>query len=139
MKAQEAGIHVARIFLAVTRREGLRASHLIVTEPLPGVSAAHILRRLNHEPELRDEFMRTLGAYVASLHEKGFWHAHLHCKHIFFTRAAEPMLIDLERSRVDSRLSQTARDRNLRQMEKSFARELDDPDPAAFRAGYRGA
>jgi len=137
MRAQEAGIHVARILLAGTRREGLAATHLIVTEPLPGVSATHILRRLNHEPELRDEFLRVLGAYVASLHAKGFWHADLHCKHIFFTRRAEPMLIDLDKSRISSFLSQTARDRNLMQMEKSFARELDAPDPAPFREGYK--
>ncbi len=137
MKAQEAGVHVARILLAGTRRDGLRATHLIVSEPIPGVSAAKILRRLSDTPELRDDFLRTLGAYVASLHARGFLHAHLHCKHIFLTRAGEPVLLDLERSRLSSRPSQAARAKNLRQMEKSFARELDDPDPAPFREGYK--
>lgn len=137
MRAQEIGVHVARIYVAATRREGLRATHLVVTEPLPGVSAAHILRQLNHQNELRDAFLYSLGVYVASLHAKGFWHAHLHIKHIFYTRAAEPMLIDLESSRISSRLSQHAKDKNLHQMERSFGRELDDPNPAPFREGYR--
>lgn len=120
LAAAGAGISVARVLFAGTRREGLGARHLVVTEELPGVAASRIAHALSADAAARASFEDELRAIVSGFHRAGFWHAHLHAKHVFIARDGTPMVIDLERSRVASRLPRSARDRNVAQMERSL-------------------
>ncbi len=120
LAATGAGISVARILFAGTKREGLGARHLVVTEELPGIAANRIAQALGPDAAARAAFEDELRAIVARFHAAGFWHAHLHAKHVFIARDGTPMVIDLERSRVAPPLPRKARERNFAQMERSL-------------------
>lgn len=134
--AQALGINTATVVAALTRRQGWAATHLFLTAPAPGGDAVHLLRNLHAGGEERGEILRLLGRYVASLHARGFWHAHLHCKHIFLNPARDLTLIDLERSAIIIPLPEAKRLRNLRQMRKSLSSIVEPAEVMHFDEGY---
>ncbi len=137
VRAQEAGVQTAPIILAASRRSKLSSLGLLVTEPAPGRDARHVLRGLNDDPPLRKKTLEHLGRYVAHLHQSGFFHAHLHCKHIFLKEDGEASLIDLENSKVaGGGLSKRQITLNLKQMVKSIELHVPENEVSVFLSAY---
>lgn len=133
------GIRTALVRAALTRREGLRYTHYFLTAQAPGMETAEILNALQDHPARRRAFLRQLGRYIASLHERGFWHAHLSLRHIFFTFDGQGTLIDLERSLIRRRLPRRKIKRNLWQIQRRLQRVVPPEDLGEFEHGYRSA
>lgn len=136
VRAQEVGIQTASIILAVSRRSNFSILGLLVTEPAPGRDARNILRDLKDNPSLRKNTLEHLGKYVATLHCSGFYHAHLHCKHIFLNEDGEASLIDMENSKVAGALSKRQITLNLEQMVKSIKLHVPENEVAIFLSAY---
>jgi hypothetical protein len=131
------GIRTALVRAALTCREGLCFTHYFLTAKAPGLETAEIIKRLRHNRRKRRAFLRQLGRYVASLHERGFWHAHLSLRHIFFTPDGQGTLIDLERSMIRRILSPRKIKRNIWQLQRRLRHIVPPEDLGEFEFGYR--
>jgi tRNA A-37 threonylcarbamoyl transferase component Bud32 len=132
------GIHTACVLAALTRRDGpFSHTHFFVTQAAPGEDLHGLLKGLRQDELRRRELLRFTGGYVAFLHRTGFWHAHLHAKHIFLTPERRVTLIDLERSMIRKQLPAAKVERNLRQIRKSLSALVPKPELEEFERGYR--
>ncbi len=136
VRAQEVGVQAASIILAVSRISNFSVLGLLVTEPAPGRDARKILKDLKDDPSHRKNILENLGRYVASLHHAGFFHAHLHCKHIFLKENGEASLIDMENSMVAGSLSKRQLTLNLEQMVKSIKSYVPENEAEIFLSAY---
>lgn len=138
-RAEEIGVHTAPIIAAFSRRRGFRFFHYFISAPASGRDAAVILRDLKDRGESNAPFLRDVAAYLADLHRRGFWHAHMHCKHLFRADDGTFSLIDLERSMIRSKLPHGKMYRNFRQMRKSLRSLLPDTEVRVFEESYMKA
>lgn len=132
-RAGRRGVSSAIVVLAATRRDGpLRRTHLVVTAPAPGTAVDKLLRQDSASAEDRAALLRSLGGAMGRWHTLGFWHAHLHAKHVFALGADHFCLIDLERSEIHEHLPAPLAHRNLSQMATSLRKlglSVTDCDP----------
>lgn len=130
---QALGIETATVIAALTRRQGFGWTHFFLTAPAPGREAAGLLRA---DTTGRSDLLNALGRHVRSLHDRGFWHAHLHAKHLFVADDGMVTLIDMERSQIRNPLPEKLRERNLRQMRKSLGSLVTPAEVAIFDEAY---
>lgn len=150
---QRAGIDCAPIVFAARRRDGLRATEVLVSLEVPGMGAMTILRgELPEQTKL--ELVRAAARAMASMHAKGFMHGDMHANNMI-PLGTPPMMhfIDNDRTRAwHMPLPWLLRERNLshvgfrmvRTSERLFDALLDEyfrranvPAARAFRLRRR--
>lgn len=139
LKAESIGIRTGTVAAAISVRKGMETRHYFISYPCQGTCVSHLLK--SHEPGSpeRERLLDALARYIAVLHHKGFFHAHLHLAHVFADENLDFGLIDLEASRIYRRLRRTLRMRNLSQIQKNLRKELSTPELKHFRRQYRQA
>ncbi|MCC6546889.1 hypothetical protein IT570_06940 [Candidatus Sumerlaeota bacterium] len=135
-QAEAIGVRTAVVIAAFTRRRGFRFFHYFITAPAAGEDAVEIIRALKKSGKTPDPFLRRIGSHLAELHGRGFWHAHMHCRHLFHGADESFSVIDLERSMIRTQLSRSKMYRNFRQMRKSLRSLLSDDDVRVFERSY---
>lgn len=139
LRAERAGIRTARIQAAFTRREGADFIHYVLSEPAEGPDAATLLKQYREDEEARRGLLGELAHTVADFHHRGFFHAHLHCKHLFRGEDGGFTVIDLERCAVLRHVDPFHQRRNLRDMARSITRLLGPEEAAFFQRQYWAA
>lgn len=88
---------------------------------------------------------RAAGIAVRAFHDRGACHADLHVGNLLVRRDAQQScaawVIDLDRARLDARVGERRRSRELRRLRRSLRKRAVDPAQvdafmSAFRAGY---
>jgi len=136
LQAEKKGIRCSQIVAALSYGPLYSMNHLVATLQVPGREVAKILRESSN-PEEKEHTLELLAKKVKEFHRLGFWHAHLHAKHMFVTSSDEIYVIDLERSAFYDTLPDKKRDRNLKQITKSLRNVAGEDAANRFLDIYR--